>query len=130
MASDTLPLESVTFAVKVIVPDVVRNPVVDEILSEKWNENSQFYMDFVKMIQDLSKDIVELSSFKTAVDIGMKVKKMFGENITSEVIKEQAEKISKARENGNLAINESGTLTMLNEGDAVTIVKPNTFYGS
>ena len=35
-------------------------------------------MDFVKMIQDLSKDIVELSSLKTAVDIGMKVKKMFG----------------------------------------------------
>ena len=113
-------------------PFKVMNPVVNELLTEKWFEDLNNYRDFVTMIDSFTSDISELITLSSTIDIGMKLKHMFGESLTSEVIKEHAELISNARDYGNLGVNKYGTLTVINEkadGTSITEVKPNTFYG-
>lgn len=107
-------------------PFEVRNPVVDEILTEKWKENKKNYLDFVGMIISLTKDMQKLSGATVNTDIVSLIKEMFGEDITSEVIKEQAKKITQARKEGELSVGATGILNTAKEG---TLVKKNTFYG-
>lgn len=107
-------------------PFEVKNPVVDEVLSEKWVEDERAYVQFVGMMEELTKDVEKLKNSLTSVEIGFQVKKMFGENITNEVIKETAQPISAARTGGSLTVDSSGTLGTKAEG---VTVKKNTFYG-
>lgn len=51
---------------------------------------------------------------------------MFGENITNEAVKKNAEKLNKARLSGMVTVGATG---MLNATKAVAVVKKNTFYG-
>ena len=104
----------------------VRNPVVDEVLTEKWNEDIHNYLDFTDMMESLTNDVNELDRLENGTDIGVLMKSMFGESVTTEVIKEQAGILSKARNNGLLSMDNNGRLQILNEG---VTVKPNTFYG-
>lgn len=110
-------------------PFDVRNPVVDEVLTEKWEEDEQNYKDFVSMINALTEDVAKLSEVSTMTDVGIKLKEMFGESITSEVIKERAEFFSSARSKGKLGVDKYGKLVILDEGTSVAEVKANTFYG-
>ncbi len=107
-------------------PFKVNNPVVNEVLTEKWEEDIQNYLDFVDMMDALTDDLNRLSSLVKGTEIGTLMKKMFGETVTTEVIKEHAEMISKARSSGKLTMKNDGGLQVVNEG---VIVKPNTFYG-
>lgn len=107
-------------------PFEVKNPVVDEVLTEKWVENPQNYKDFETMMVSLTKDIQKLKFAKTNMDIVLQLKSMFGENITNEVVKESVDLIGKARVAGTLAV---GTTGILNASSVGAVVKPNTFYG-
>lgn len=107
-------------------PFEVKNPVVNEVLTEKWTEEKQTYKDFVDMMKCLTNDIHELASATINTDIVVLVKKMFGESITNTVIKEQAENVSQHRDAGTLAVSSTGLLNTENVG---ATVKKNTFYG-
>lgn len=107
------------------VPFVVKNPVVDEVLTEKWSEGNN-YKDFVSMMNALTSDVKALRGFSTNTDTNKIVKKMFGETITNAVITDYARRISEARVNGNLAVKSNG---VLNTDKAGISVKKNTFYG-
>lgn len=106
-------------------PFVVKNPVVDEILTEKWNEGNN-YQDFIEMMQSLTKDVEELQSFYINSDTNDLVKKMFGENITNIVIKSFAKQLNESRDSGNISVNSKGMISTNKTG---LPVKKNTFYG-
>ena len=107
-------------------PFIVKNPVVDEILTEKWIEKIQNYQDFVDMMNALTDDVKELQALRLNVEITKKLKKMFGENITNEAVKKIAERLSAERKAGTLTVASSGLLNTKAIGVAV---KTNTFYG-
>ena len=107
-------------------PFEVRNPVVDEVLTEKWAENKQNYKDFVGMMSALTRDIKKLETTTINTEIAVRVKEMFGESVANAVIKEQAENISRLRVAGTLKVNSTGSLNAEEQGIAV---KKNTFYG-
>ena len=103
----------------------VRNPVVDELLTEKWEEGSN-YQDFVDMMKELTKDVDELAQYGVNKDINQVVKKMFGETITDSAIKEYAAVLNESRNAGSLSVSSAGTLNTKNSGVSV---KNNTFFG-
>ena len=107
-------------------PFEVRNPVVDELLTEKWEENKRNYTDFVGMMQALTADMQKLTMISTCTETGNQIKRMFGDEITVSVITEQAEAIKQSREAGRLWVNSSGILNWQAEGARV---RNNTFYG-
>ena len=107
-------------------PFEVRNPVVDELLTEKWEENKRNYTDFVGMMQALTADMQNLTMISTYTETANQIKRMFGDEITVSVIKEQAEAIKQSREDGRLWVNSNGMLNWQAEG---TRVRNNTFYG-
>lgn len=106
-------------------PFVVKNPVVDEVLTEKWQEGNN-YQDFVDMMGELTTDVKKLSTARINTDIDSLLKKMFGETVTNTVILERAQRINEDRKSGNLGINQKGNLGTTN---VVANVKKNTFYG-
>ena len=106
-------------------PFDVKNPVVDEILTEKWHENNN-YNDFVDMMSSMTKDVEALRCLNINTDTNKVLKKMFGEAITNAVIKDYAQTLNKARSNGNLSVDSMGVLNTNNLGKPV---KKNTFYG-
>lgn len=108
-------------------PFEIRNPVVDEILSEKWAENPKIFFDFSKMINALAHDILKLKAATINGDISSILKEMFGESITKDVIKERVETINHSRKNGLLGVTPTGVLSTL--GTGIKAVKKNTFYG-
>ena len=107
-------------------PFVVRNPVVDEVLSEKWQEEKQNYLDFIAMVKKLRDDVDELKQSKYNSDINKKLKEMFGETITNYALKEYANGISKQRLKGNLSVDSSGIVNTEGRGNEIG---KNTFYG-
>jgi len=107
-------------------PFVVKNPVVDEILSEKWDENIQNYKDFIAMIEALKKDIVCLKTLSINSDINILLKEMFGETVTNDAIKEYTKNISKQRNEGKLSVDSTGKINAANIG---VPIRKNTFYG-
>lgn len=106
-------------------PFDVKNPVVDEILTEKWHENNN-YNDFVAMMRAMKKDVEELRYLSTNSDANKVVKKMFGEALTNAVIKDYAQTLNQTRSNGSLSVDSRGVLNTNNLGKSV---KKNTFYG-
>lgn len=106
-------------------PFKVKNPVVDELLTEKWYEGNN-YQDFVSMMVSLTHDVENLRSFSINSDANNIVKKMFGETITNAVITDYARTLNEARKQGNLSVNPNGILSTDKTG---ITVKTNTFYG-
>ena len=107
-------------------PFIVKNPVVDEVLTEKWKEGSN-YQDFVSMMKSLTDDVNVLKTLSTNSDINALVKEMFGEAITNLVLTNYAKKLSETRAAGKLNIDPNGVLTTHATGIPV---RKNTFYGS
>lgn len=106
-------------------PFDVKNPVVNELLSEKWKEGNN-YNDFVAMMKALTADVQALQAHSINTSINDLVKKMFGETIVKAAIEDYAKQISESRENGNLSVTKAGTLRTDHNGIAV---QKNTFYG-
>lgn len=106
-------------------PFVVKNPVVDEILTEKWKEGHN-YKDFVEMMGALKNDIMALRNMSINSDINKMTQKMFGETVTNLVLTDFAKATNTARNSGNLTVSSTGRLSLDSTGKTV---KPNTFYG-
>ena len=106
-------------------PFTVKNPVVNEVLTEKWAEGNN-YQDFVSMMQSLTKDVKILRSYSYNTDINTITKKMFGETVTNAVLKDFAKEINNARQASTLSITSSGVLSTSSSGIPI---KKNTFYG-
>ena len=106
-------------------PFTVKNPVVNEVLTEKWDEGNN-YQDFVSMIQSLTKDIKLLRSYSCNTDINKITKKMFGETVTNAVLMEFAKEMNHARQDSTLFVTSTGVLSLSN---SEIPVKKNTFYG-
>jgi hypothetical protein len=107
-------------------PFEVRNPVVDEVLTEKWVEDKQNYKDFVNMMKALTDDLDRLNKDVTNASAIKQLQIMFGETITNDAVKKNAERLNKARLAGTVTVGATG---MLNATKAVASVKKNTFYG-
>ena len=107
-------------------PFVVKNPVVDETLSEKWEEDIQNYRDFVSMIDSLKQDVAKLRTLTINSDMNALMKKMFGETVTNEAIMEYAKKMNENRSEGVLSVDSAGRLNTKGVGASV---RKNTFYG-
>jgi len=107
-------------------PFDVKNPVVDEILTEKW-KGGKNYKDFVDMMKALTFDVQTLQSHSINTSINDLVKKMFGETIAKAAIEDYASQITAVRTAGNLSVTKGGTLRIDPNG---VMVKKNTFYGS
>ena len=107
-------------------PFEVKNPVIDEVLTEKWKEDEQNYTDFVNMMEALTEDLNKLNSDATNASAIKQLQAMFGENITNDAVKKNAEKLNKARLAGTVTVGATG---ILNATKAVAAVKKNTFYG-
>ncbi|MBS4171809.1 nucleotidyltransferase [Bacillus sp. FJAT-49736] len=110
---------------------VVLNPTNEkEDLSERWDENPDLYKSFLKFIRYFKKKwdyVNELSGIK---EIAEELKVMFGENVTIESFKDQADYVSKVRKHNRLAITGIGSLVAATKENHATSVKANTFYGS
>jgi len=107
-------------------PFEIKNPVVDEILTEKWHENANNFYDFLEMVEALAQDIYKLQTYSTNRDMDALLKKMFGEKVTNDAIIENAQRIETARQSDRLFIDASGTIKTDN-GEIP--IKKNTFYG-
>lgn len=75
-------------------PFEVKNPVIDEVLTEKWEEDEQNYTDFVNMMEALTEDLNKLNSDATNASVIKQLQAMFGENITNDAVKKNAEKLN------------------------------------
>ena len=108
---------------------VVLNPSNSkEDLSERWDGHPELYRAFVKFIKDLKVNWEQLNEIQGLNEIAEKLKEMFGENITIQVLKEQAAHLEKFRSNKGLAVIGSGLLVAATTEKAVAMEK-NTFYG-
>lgn len=107
-------------------PFEVKNPVVDEVLTEKWVKDRRNYYDFTAMMKTLTEDVLRLHSFTINKDIDALMKKMFGEKVTNSALLEYANRIETARITDKLYVSSSGTLNT--DGPGIS-VKKNTFYG-
>lgn len=107
-------------------PFEVKNPVVDEVLTEKWEEDLQNYKDFVSMMDTLTGDLDKLNKELTNASVIKQLQMMFGEDVTNEAVKKNADKLNKARAEGAVTVGATG---LLNPTKAVAAVKKNTFYG-
>ena len=107
-------------------PFVVKNPVVEEVLSEKWSEDEENYRDFMSMVIALDLAVDSLKKATVNTEIVKQLKIMFGENVTNEVVLERADVINKARHGNSLYTDAKGILNTSGVGVAV---KSNTFYG-
>ena len=107
-------------------PFDVKNPVVDEILTEKWHEGTN-YQEFVDMMKSLTVDITALQRCSNNSEVNSLTKKMFGEKVTNAAIIRHAQILNESRQSGKLSVDQSGTLNTKNSG---VLVKKNTFYGN
>ena len=107
-------------------PFDVKNPVVDEILTEKWHEGTN-YQEFLDMMKSLTVDITALQRCSNNSEVNSLTKKMFGEKVTNAAIIRHAQILNESRQSGKLSVDQSGTLNTKNSG---VLVKKNTFYGN
>lgn len=108
------------------LPFDVKNPVVDEVLTEKWHEGNN-YKDFVDMMQSLTVDISAMKKCSNNTEANNLIKKMFGEEVTNTAIIRHAKILNESRQAGKLSVDKCGTLNTQNSGSPV---KKNTFYGN
>lgn len=108
---------------------VVLNPSNNkEDLSERWDGHPELYRAFKKFIKDFKTNWEQLNEIQGLNEIADKLKNMFGENITNQVLKEQAAHLEKFRSNKDLAVIGSGLLVAATTEKAVAMER-NTFYG-
>ncbi len=108
---------------------VVLNPSNDkEDLSERWEGKPELYRSFVTFIRDFKANWEQLNELQGLNEIADKLKLMFGENVTNQVIKEQAAHLEESRNNKGLAVIGSGVLVAATTETAIAMER-NTFYG-
>lgn len=116
---------------------VVKNPTNHlEILSERWDTESEMYENFVKFINDFKQKWDEINDVKDIgfIEVSLKLKEMFGEELINKGLRKQAKFTEAVRQSGNLGVTSGGLLAMAPLAAAKDIdivkVKRNTFYGN
>ena len=66
-------------------PFEVRNPVVNEKLTEKWEEGNN-YRDFVDMMKALTADVTLLKQKTLNSEINPILKKMYSKNVKTRIL--------------------------------------------
>ncbi len=109
---------------------VVLNPTnCDEDLSERWEDDPELYKKFVEWINDFSRLWLELNVTKGIQNVSKLLEKMFGETVTMEAFREQAEIIEKARKENVLSVSLPTGLITSNFGTKIIPIERNTFHG-
>lgn len=109
---------------------VVLNPTNEnEDLSERWENQPELYQTFVDWVHGFRKKLQDLTEVRGLHNIEAKLKGMFGENLTKDVIAEFAEQINLKRRSGLLAVAKGSGLIVPAMVPHSTTVKPNTFHG-
>lgn len=105
-----------------------------EKLSEKWDSEPELYMEFCKFINYFYDQWIGLSQLGSLQEKSAILKELFGETVSNNALIEQADYITKYRNDNKLAVNTStGILSGLSTNSTVTnslkAVAKNTFYG-
>jgi hypothetical protein len=101
-----------------------------EDLSERWGAHPERYQAFVQFIGDFRDHWVSVVQTRGLPNLSAELNSMFGEEVTSEAVKNQVAFVEKVRRYGRLGVlNETGRLSFSVGAAATTTVKPNTFYG-
>ncbi|HHY68152.1 MAG TPA: nucleotidyltransferase [Alicyclobacillus sp.] len=101
-----------------------------EDLSEKWDSHPERYEAFVQFIQDFQKEWESVVRIRGLANLAAALSRMFGEKVTREALKGQADFVEKLRKSVQLGIfNETGVLSLDLGATNVTPIKRNTFYG-
>lgn len=111
---------------------VVLNPTnEDEDFSECWDEDRASYEDFVDWVKRFNRVWSNLRNVEDVSEAKKRMGQLFGEDLTNEVIEEQAESIRDAQSNGELGVAASGAISeskSRSERDG-SRVRRNTYYG-
>ena len=108
---------------------VVKNPTNEnEDLSERWDDAAN-YTNFKSWLQKFTNDLGELRQMVGVPQIVAKLKLMFGENVTNSVVTQFAERMSKKRYSGNLAVASGSGIVVLSDTPKSTPILQNTFHG-
>lgn len=109
---------------------IVLNPTNEnEDLSERWENQPELYQTFVDWVHGFRQDLQDLTEVRGLHNIEAKLKEMFGESLTKDVMIEFAEQINIKRQNGSLAVAKGTGLIVPAIVVHSTTVKPNTFHG-
>lgn len=112
-------------------PFPIYNPMnTKENLSEKWDQ--KLYKDFCEFIDYFYNKWYKLEGLESLEEKAEVLKKLFGENISNEVLLEQANYIEELRNSDKLGVNTSTrnlvAVSSYNSSDDIKVSK-NTFYG-
>ena len=115
-------------------PIEIYNPTNEkEKLSEKWDDDIVSYKEFCNFIDEFILEWNNLKQLETFEEKAQALKILFGESITNEALKEQADYISKLRSNNFIAIDTNNGMIKSNRGlslgESLKGVRKNTFYG-
>jgi hypothetical protein len=108
---------------------VVCNPAhAAEDLSERWDRNQAAYRAFVTGIHDLRAKLSGAAALEGLPRLGEFLKDLFGEDVATRALRDQARTIEGARARGGLTLlgTSSGLSTVAASGS--TLVRSNTFY--
>lgn len=107
---------------------VVLNPMnAQEDFSETWQENRR-YLAFVNFIREFKTQWEALGEASGIHNVKVILEKLFGEDVTVEVVEDQVKRVNEARERNALSISAAGILT---RGPS-SVVRPtprHTFHG-
>lgn len=116
-------------------PIQIYNPMNNkEKLSEKWDNDPILYKSFCEFINYFATQWSNLKSLESLEEKAVVLQDLFGETVSKDVIREQAEYINKFRSNNKLAINTTNGMLMgftgvSNKSNNIKVVPKNTFYG-
>lgn len=108
----------------------VFNPAnLDEELTEKWNSDRTAYEAFVAGMNKLQLGMHAILNAAPYAELEKALTNMFGENVTTQALREHAESIERAREAGSLsAARHTGILATSVAVGTVPVAR-HTFYG-
>jgi hypothetical protein len=111
---------------------VVLNPTnEDEDFSERWDDDRASYENFVDWMKGLSQAWSDLRAVEDITEAKERMSNLFGEDLTSEVIQDQAEFVRNAQSNGALSVGANGAITSERDRSESngSRVRRNTYYG-
>jgi hypothetical protein len=111
---------------------VVLNPTnEEEDFSERWDEDPASYEDFVDWTKELNRAWDNLRAVEDISEAKDRLSRLFGEDLTSEVIQDQAEFVRNAQGKGALGVGATGAIASEKDRSerSGSRVRGNTYYG-
>jgi Second Messenger Oligonucleotide or Dinucleotide Synthetase domain len=109
---------------------VVLNPSnPNEDLSERWSREAGTYNEFVAAMNDLRGQWHALLHTRGIDKVAKALERMFGEELTKQIIEKQARDVEGARARNQLGITRTSGIITGVSGSSVVPIRRNTFYG-